>query len=159
MRDRFLVVIGCQREKLELIDKKIKQSILDFINAESHNYTGVISIIRKRMNGDRNFQRSGDQVASDTNTYLDYESSNVIEVPGYDVDCNAFRRDAEYHLIGISTSASVLTIAMSMYSVGLDVKVIEEYCEDRKGKKLEEHAFEIMRAYMPGCLISRKELR
>lgn len=153
MADRFLVVVGCQKEKLDQIDKKVRRSILDFIQAESHTYQGVISIIRKKMNGDRNFRRSGDEVATDTHTYLDYESTTVIEVPGYDVDCSAFRRDAHYDIIGISTSASVMCIAMSMYSCGLDVSVIEKYCEDRKGKKLEEYAFAIMRAYMPGCVI------
>lgn len=151
---RFLIVIGCQKEKLELVGKKFRTDVLDFINSNAHNYEGVISIVRKKMNGDRNFQRAGDNVASDRPTYLDYESTNVIEVPGYDVDCSMFRRDAQYDIIGISTSASVLCIAMSMYSTGLDIRVLKEYCKDRKGKKLEEHAFDIMGAYMPGCLIS-----
>lgn len=152
MRDRFLVVIGCQKEKLAQIDKRIRNQILDFINSESHNYTGVISIVRKPMNGDTNFQRSGNTM-DDTATYLDYESTNVIEVPGYDVDCSLFRKDAQYDIIGISTSASVLCIAMSMYSCGLNIRVLEDYCEDRKGKNLEKYAFEIMKAYMPGCLV------
>ena len=151
--DRCLVVVGCQREKLDAIDKKVKKQILDFINSNAHTYDSVISIVRKRMNGDRNFQKSGDQIATDATTYLDYESSSVIEVPGYDVDCTHFRRDIQYDIIGISTSASVLCIAMSMYSCGLQIRVLEKYCEDRKGKKLEDHAFEIMRAYMPGCVI------
>lgn len=153
MTDRFLVVIGCQKEKLDLIDKKVRRQILDFINTEGHSYTGIISIVRKKMNGDRNFRRAGDNIISDSNTYLDYESQTVIEVPGYDVDCSTFRRDVHYDIIGISTSASVLCIAMSMYSCGLDVSVLEKYCEDRKGKKLEDYAFEIMRAYMPGCVV------
>lgn len=151
--DRCLVVVGCQREKLDAIDKKVKKQILDFINSNAHTYDSVISIVRKRMNGDRNFQKSGDQIATDATTYLDYESSSVIEVPGYDVDCTHFRRDIQYDIIGISTSASVLCIAMSMYSCGLQIRVLEKYCEDRKGKKLEDHAFEIMRAYMPGCVV------
>ena len=150
--DNFLIVIGCQHEKLELINKKVARSILDFINSNAHNYTGVISIVRKQMNGDRNFQKSGDVVATSGSTYLDYESNNVIEVPGYDVDCSLFRRDAHYDIIGISTAASVLCISMSMYSCGLDVTVLKDYCEDRKGKKYEEEAFHIMEAYMPGCL-------
>lgn len=152
MRDRFLVVIGCQKEKLAQIDKRTRNQILDFINSESHNYTGVISIVRKPMNGDSNFRRSGN-VMDDMATYLDYESTNVIEVPGYDVDCSLFRKDAQYDIIGISTSASVLCIAMSMYSCGLNIRVLEKYCEDRKGKNLEKYAFEIMKAYMPGCLV------
>ena len=152
MRDRFLVVVGCQKEKLNQIDKKARNQILDFINSEGHNYTGVISIVRKPMNGDTNFQRSGETMDS-TNTYLDYESTNVIEVSGYDVDCSLFRKDAQYDIIGISTAASVLCISMSMYSCGLNIRVLGKYCRDRKSNSLEKYAFEIMKAYMPGCLV------
>ena len=152
MRDRFLVVVGCQKEKLNQIDKKARNQILDFINSEGHSYTGVISIVRKPMNGDTNFQRSGETMDS-TNTYLDYESTNVIEVSGYDVDCSLFRKDAQYDIIGISTAASVLCISMSMYSCGLNIRVLEKYCRDRKSNSLEKYAFEIMKAYMPGCLV------
>lgn len=152
MKDRFLVVVGCQKEKLNQIDKKARNQILDFINSEGHSYTGVISIVRKPMNGDTNFQRSGETMDS-TNTYLDYESTNIIEVSGYDVDCSLFRKDAQYDVIGISTAASVLCISMSMYSCGLNVRVLGKYCKDRKSNSLEKYAFEIMKAYMPGCLV------
>lgn len=152
MRDRFLVVVGCQKEKLDQIDKKSRNMILDFINSNGHGYTGVISIVRKPMNGDTNFQRSGETMSSN-NTYLDYESTNVIEVSGYDVDCSLFRKDAQYDVIGISTAASVLCISMSMYSCGLNVRVLGKYCKDRKSNSLEKYAFEIMKAYMPGCLV------
>lgn len=152
MRDRFLVVVGCQKEKLNQIDKKARNQILDFINSEGHSYTGVISIVRKPMNGDTNFQRSGETMDS-TNTYLDYESTNVIEVSGYDVDCSLFRKDAQYDIIGISTAASVLCISMSMYSCGLNIRVLGKYCRDRKSNSLEKYAFEIMKEYMPGCLV------
>lgn len=152
MRDRFLVVVGCQKEKLNQIDKKARDKILDFINSEGHSYTGVISIVRKPMNGDTNFQRSGETMDS-TNTYLDYESTSVIEVSGYDVDCSLFRKDAQYDVIGISTAASVLCISMSMYSCGLNIRVLGKYCRDRKSNSLEKYAFEIMKAYMPGCLV------
>lgn len=152
MRDRFLVVVGCQKEKLNQIDKKARNQILDFINSEGHSYTGVISIVRKPMNGDTNFQRSGETMDS-TNTYLDYESTNVIEVSGYDVDCSLFRKDAQYDVIGISTAASILCISMSMYSCGLNIRVLGKYCRDRKSNSLEKYAFEIMKAYMPGCLV------
>lgn len=151
-RDRFLVVIGCQREKLAQVDKKFKNSLIDFLNANGHKYTGVISIVRKPMNGDANFRRPEDTMEA-TNTYLDYECNNIIEVPGYDVDCQMFRKDADYDICGISTSASVLCIAMSMYSIGLRIRILEPYCEDRKGKALEKAAFEIMKAYMPGCVV------
>lgn len=152
MRDRFLVVVGCQKEKLNQIDKKARNQILDFINSEGHSYTGVISIVRKPMDGDTNFQRSGETMDS-TNTYLDYESANIIEVSGYDIDCSLFRKDAQYDIIGISTAASVLCISMSMYSCGLNIRVLRKYCRDRKSNSLEEYAFEIMKAYMPGCLV------
>lgn len=152
MRDRFLVVVGCQKEKLDQIDKKSRNMILDFINSNGHGYTGVISIVRKPMTGDTNFQRSGETMSSN-NTYLDYESTNVIEVSGYDVDCSLFRKDAQYDVIGISTAASVLCISMSMYSCGLNVRVLGKYCKDRKSNSLEKYAFEIMKTYMPGCLV------
>ena len=152
MQDRYLVVIGCQKGKLDQIDKRTARSILDFIHCNQHEYTGTISIIRRKMSGDRNFKKAGDTVAVDHNDYLDYESDNIIEVPGYDLDCGQFRKDAHYDLIGISTAASVLTAAMSMYSWGLSINVLAKYCEDRKNKKLEEHAFEIMKAYMPGVV-------
>lgn len=152
MRDRFLVVVGCQKEKLNQIDKKARNQILDFINSEGHSYTGVISIVRKPMSGDTNFQRSGETMDS-MNTYLDYESTNIIEVSGYDVDCSLFRKDAKYDIIGISTAASVLCISMSMYSCGLNIRVLGKYCRDRKSNSLEKYAFEIMKAYMPGCLV------
>ncbi len=151
--NKFLIVIGCQKEKLDQIDKKIRRNMLDYINSHGHDYDGVISIIRKQMNGDDNFQKMKDNVATDDRSYLDYESTNVIEVPGYDVDCSLFRRDATYDIMGISTSASVLCIAMSMFSCGLRIRVLKELCEDRKSKKLEEYAFSIMEAYMPGCLV------
>lgn len=152
MRDRFLVVVGCQKEKLNQIDKKARNQILDFINSEGHSYTGVISIVRKPMDGDTNFQRSGETMDS-TNTYLEYESTNVIEVSGYAVDCSLFRKDAQYDVIGISTAASVLCVSMSMYSCGLNIRVLGKYCRDRKSSSLEKYAFEIMKAYMPGCLV------
>lgn len=151
--DRYLVVIGCQKEKLEQIPRKEARRILDFINAHAHTYTGVVSILRKKMDGDRNIARSGDNVAHDRDDYLDYKSDNIICVPGYDVDCSQFRKDVQYDICGISTSASVLCISMSMYSCGLNIRVLKDYCEDRKGKGLERNAFEIMNAYMPGVLV------
>lgn len=151
MKDRFLLVVGCQREKLAKIDKGDRNKLLDFINGNSCEYTGVISVVRRNINGNTNFVRSGDTMDS-TNIFLDYESTTIIEVPGYDVDCTAFRRDASYDIVGISTAASVLCVAMSMYSCGLDVRVLSKYCFDRKSEKLGKYAIEIMKAYMPDCV-------
>lgn len=151
--DKYLIAIGCQKEKLQLIDKRVRHNILDYLNAHGHDYDGVIAIVRKATDGDDNFQKNNDLDVSNSMTYLGYEASNIIEVPGYDVDCRMFRKDAEYHLMGVSTSASVLCIAMSMYSCGLRIKVLKDLCEDRKGKKLEDMAFQIMNAYMPGVVI------
>lgn len=152
MRDKYLVVVGCQKRKLESIDKKVARSITDYILCHQYEYTGIISVIRKPMKGDKNFRRAGDDIAIDTKEYLDYPSSDIIEVPGYSIDCAQFRKDAKYDIIGVSTSSSVLCVAMNMYSCGLDISVLEKYCEDRKGKKLEAYAFSIMDAYMPGVV-------
>lgn len=151
MRERHLIVIGCQEDKLNQIDKKSRSSILDFINGNKHEYTSVISIIRRPMTGDVNFRASGNTMGHG-DVYLDYESDMTIEVPGYDVDTKQFRRDCEYDIIGISTAASVLCIAMSLYSAGMKINVLSKYCKDRKGDHLEKCAYEIMDAYMPGCV-------
>lgn len=154
-RDKVLLVIGCQKEKLEQVDKKFRNNIIDFINSSVSDYRSIVSIVRKPTNGDTNFRRSENVMSSD-NVYLDYPSDNIIVVPGYDVDCSQFRKDIHYDLIGISTSASVLTIAMAMYSCGLDINVLAPYVEDRKGKDLEKAAFQIMDAYMPDVVIGKR---
>ena len=153
MPGKFLVVIGCQKEKLDIVGKRFERKILDFINANSFKYDGVISIVRKKMDGDRNFRKSGDSVATDRLDFLDYESDQIIAVPGYDVDCTKMRRDAHYDICGISTAASVLCSALSMYSQGLDISVLSEYCADRKGERLHKSALAIMKEYMPNCVV------
>lgn len=150
MQDRFLVVIGCTKEKLDCIKFSKARKIMDFVKGNADHYTSIISILRKKMDGDRNLRRSGDTIATDTVDHLSYRSDANIEVPGFDVDCTHFRRDAHYDIVGVSTAASVLCIAMSMYSWGLDVNVLKDYVEDRKG--LNKEAFKIMETYMPGVL-------
>ena len=151
MREKHLIVVGCQEEKLNQIDKKTKERILDYINGNGHEYKSVISVIRRPMTGDANF-RASQNTMSHEDVYLDYESDLTIEVPGYNVDTKLFRRDCEYDIIGISTAASVLCIAMSLYSAGMKINVLSKYCADRKGKYLEEYAYGIIQAYMPNCL-------
>lgn len=152
MKAKFLVVVGCQESKLSTLDKKKRMSILDFIEANSHNYEGVISVIRTTGKGDTNFRRSGDTIANTAVEYLPYESHETLEVPGYTIDCRTFRKDAHYDIIGVSTAASVLATAMTMYSNGLEINVLEKYCADRKGSALHESALSIMNAYMPGVV-------
>lgn len=151
MRDRFLVVIGCQREKLDQIGRGNKRKLLDYVQSSSHTYTGVISILRKKMEGDDNFRRARDLVATDTVDYLEYQSDNVLLVPGYDVDVTVFRKDAHYDIVGISTAASVMCTALSMYSQGLEISILKDYCFDRKG--LDKEAHKIFKTYMPGVLV------
>lgn len=150
MQAKFLVVVGCTKEKLDCIKFKKAREIMDFVKANSHKYQSVISILRKKMDGDTNFRKAGDTVATDTMDFLSYQSDTVIDVPGYDVDCTHFRRDAHYDIVGVSTAASVLCIALSMYSCGLDISVLKDYCADRKG--LDKEAYAIMKEYMPGVL-------
>ncbi|MBR3599527.1 MAG: hypothetical protein IKL53_06585 [Lachnospiraceae bacterium] len=149
---KVLIVVGCNKEKLQLTDKKFQNKMLDFLNVAPNKFDGVISIVRaKTLAG--NFNKSGDTIGAIGEVLLDYPSDTIMYVPGYDVDTSKFTRDNEYYICGISTSASVLCIAMSMYSAGLNVKVLTEYCTDRKSKKLESYAHEIMKAYMPDCVV------
>lgn len=150
--DKYLVAVGCQKEKLDYVDKRTARKIVDYINGYGDQYAGIISVIRKKKDND-NFNRLRDDIATDTTTYLDYESDSVIEVSGYDVDCTKFRSDVSYDIIGVSAGASVLCTAMSMYSAGLRINVLGQYVADRKGDKIKASAFNIMNAYMPGVLI------
>lgn len=148
---RCLVVIGCQKEKLMQCGRD-GQKLVTWIQARSDQYDSVISIVRKDLQYD-NFNKMGDEIANKDDTILGYATDTLIEVPGYDVDCSKFRRDMEYDIVGISTAASVLCIAMSMFSNGLKVHVLTDHCLDRKSKKLHNAAIEIMKAYMPIAVV------
>ena len=146
--NKFLVVVGVQPEKIKLVrggDKLVK-----WIQTHQQNFDGTIAVVRKDQNN-RNFEKAGDTIMNKLISNLDYSADTIIEVGGYDLDCKQFRRDAEYTVMGISSGASVLTTAMSMYSAGLNIKIVESLCLDRKG--LQKEAFKIMKAYMPGCII------
>lgn len=148
--EKILVVVGVQPEKVAECGRKGKK-IVDWVINHQDNYDATLAIVRKAL-GNANFERSGDKIANNNISILGYPADNIIEVAGYDLDVNAFRKDAEYHIIGISTAASVLCIAMSMYSAGLKVSVLEDCCLDRKSDSLHKYAIKIMEAYMPGCV-------
>lgn len=144
---RCLVVIGCQREKLEQVGRDGKK-LITWIQANRDKYDLTISIVRKDLVYD-NFNKMGDEVGTKDPTVLDYASDQVIEVPGFDVNCSQFNRAYEYDIVGISTAASVLCIAMSMFSSGLKLHILTDHCIDRKGDKYHDMAVKIMKAYMP----------
>jgi len=150
--NKYLIVIGAQSGKLELVPRKFKKELLSYAHSASEIYDGVISVVRVKNVDAINFKKSKDTIAKDTIEHLEYQSDTVIEVPGYDVNVSNFRRDAEYDIIGISTAASVLCTAMSMYSQGLKINVLSKYVYDRKGEKFHQAALNIMREYMPGCV-------
>lgn len=148
---KFLVVVGCQEDKLDCISKSDKNRILDYISSHQHIYDGTLAIVRGNVHGNRNFKKKGDTIGANGMHLLDFSADDIIEVSGYDIDCKLFRRDVEYHIIGISTAASVLCCALSMYSAGFEVKVLSKYCADRKG--MHDKAIQIMKAYMEGCVV------
>ena len=144
---RFLVVIGLQPDKIEACGKPARK-ILDWVKAHYDEYAVTISIIR-RYDQRGNVNRSGNEIIEDHAITLDYYSDQVIGVTGFDVDCTQFRRDVQYDIVGISTSASVLCCALSMFSANLNVRVIENLCCDRKGKDVHAAAIKIMKTWMP----------
>lgn len=150
MRERFLVVVGVQPEKVSLLGRA-GEKLIQWIQVNANSYDGVIAVVRKDQNN-ANFKQNGDTIANKTVSHLPYPTTDIIEVGGYDLDVRIFRKDIEYDIMGISSAASVLCIAMSMYSQGLKVNVLEKLCADRKGSKLHKAAFDIMNAYMPGCV-------
>lgn len=148
---KILIVVGCQRDKLEKIDRGSRNKILDFIHSTQHTYDGTIAVVRNsNMSDADNFRRKKDTIGDDRPELIEFSADNIIEVSGYDLDCKVFRKDAEYHIIGVSTGAAVLCTAMSMYSAGLRVTVLSKYCADRKG--MHKEAIAIMNAYMEGCV-------
>lgn len=146
---RALIVVGFQPEKLKLI-KRDADRLETWICATQDDYDYTISIVRQE--GNRNMMRTDSEIIDrNIQNYYPFQVDKEIEVYGYDVDTNQFRRDVEYSIVGVSTSASVLCIAMSMYSAGLNVKVLENHCYDRKG--LHREGIKIMNAYMKDCVI------
>lgn len=150
-----LIVIGTQKAKLEQTSKGFQKRLMLFLDgAKLNGYDSVTAVIRTQRNADGFLSAmANDGVASDGTEIITFPCDQVINVPGFDIDCSRFRLGEEYHLCGISTAASVLTMAMSMHSAGLNVKVLSKYCEDRKGDRFHKYALEIMNAYMPGHII------
>ena len=148
---KFLIAVGCQPSKLSYLSKGEKRKLIDYLNTAKAKYDAVISVIRVNDIDSRNFTSKGDNIGDVSLNLLEYESDDVMEVSGYDLDCKLFRKDAEYDIIGLSTGASVLCIAMSMYSRGLKIRVLKDYCYDRKG--LQKQALQIMDSYMEGVVV------
>ena len=142
--NKFLVVVGLQPEKIAEI--RCGEKLVKWVLNHQSEYTATIAIVRKDLCRD-NFNRMGDTIGNKEASNLPYPADTIMEVPGYDVDCNVFRRDAEYHIMGISTGASVICTAMSMFSAGINIKILGDLCADRKG--MHDHAIKIMKAYMP----------
>lgn len=137
---RFLLAIGCNTEKLDQIDKKMHRRLYDFLNTRAYtDYDRVVSIVRK-----------------DEETTLDYQTDSVIEVPGFDLPVDKFIHTAEYYLVGISFSASVLSTAFSLYSLGRKVYILEDLCANRSTapRSIYSAAESIIEFYMPGILLS-----
>ena len=156
--ERGLVVIGCQQSKLELAGKKYEKKLMEFIASNRRVYRNIIGVVRDsnfNASAAKNFLKERDQIGNVGMNLLPFEVDEYIAVPGYDIDVSKFRRDAQiqYDIVGISTGASVITAAMSMYSNGMNVRVLSDLCTDRKGIKCHEAAILLMSNYMPGCVI------
>lgn len=144
---RVLIAIGLQKGKLAECGRKGKK-IIEWVGAHQSEYDSIIAIVRKDLVRD-NFDKMKDKIQNKEVEYFEFPVDKVIEVPGYDIDCKVFAKDIQYDIVGISTSASVLCMAMSMFSNGLNIRVLTKYCCDRKSDKLHKMAVEIMKAYMP----------
>lgn len=148
---KVLVVIGLQPEKVKCIRGGDK--LVHWVRAHQKEYDVTMSVVRKDLGvNSQNFKRDRDKIGNQEMSLLNYESDQIIEVPGFDLDCSQFRTDAGicYYLMGISTGASILSTAFSMYSHGCNIKIMEKLCRDRKG--MHREAIKIMKAYMPSIL-------
>lgn len=156
--ERILIVIGCQQSKLELAGKKYEKKLMEYIASNRGNYRNIIGIVRDsnfNPSASKNFLKDKDSIGNVGMNLLPFEVDEYIAVPGYDLDVSKFRRDGhiQYDIIGLSTGASVITAAMSMYSNGMNVRVLKDLCMDRKGDNCHDAAILLMKNYMPGCVI------
>lgn len=143
-----LVIVGVEDEKVALCGRDGRK-LEDWVMSHIDRYDTSIAVIR--VTGNRNFQGTGKKDFVNDTADIRYNPTSIYYVTGYDLDVGNMPKDFEYHICGISTGASVLCIAMSMYSAGLNVRVLKDKCLDRKG--LHKEAIKLMDAYMPGCVI------
>ena len=142
-----LVICGVEDEKVEKCGRAGRK-LEEWVCANIDKYDHSMAIIR--VAGNRNFNR-GQKEFVDDNANIKYNPGSLYLVQGYDLDVANMPRDFEYHICGISTAATVMSIALSMYSVGLNIRILEDKCLDRLG--FHKEAIKIMRAYMPECVI------
>lgn len=150
---RTLIVVGCQRSKLEKVPAKYKTRLIDYIHRNECMYMSTIAVIRRNMFGNDNFRRSGDAIMSSGLEIYDFEVDEVIDVPGYVIEVNRLRKDVCYDICGISAGASVIAIAYTLYSYGFKVRILSDLIEDRFGETVKKEALHLMETYMPGCVV------
>lgn len=147
---RVLVVIGYQDEKFEYLREKDVERLSNWISANQGDFDYTISIVREA--GNRNIEKSGMEIIDNTTmNHYPFEVHQEITVHGYDLDCSILDENTEYYIVGTYTAEAILCTAMSMYSMGMKVKVIENYCLDRRD--LHKNAINIMMEYMKDCVI------
>ena len=146
---RYLMVIGCQKTKLAAIGKKNADKLKTWIAAHQDEYDRIIAVNRCDLLKD-NFNRMGDTIATNEVEQYEFRVDQVMEVPGYDIDCTKLPTNVEYYIVGISTAASVLCAALSMFSANCRIHILKDHCYDRMG--LNKEAIKIMETYMPGSV-------
>lgn len=144
--DKILIAVGYSKNKLQKAGVRFVKKTYDYIMSSIDRYTAIYNIVRK-SNQFGNIAKNDSLELCDDFVY-DIPFTKVIEVNGYDLNISQWSKQFEYDIIGISTAASVLSIALSLYSEDMKVNILSEYCYDRMG--LEKEAKKICDAYMPG---------
>ena len=73
---------------------------------------------------------------------------NGYGLPNYDI----LPKEFEYHLVGYNTDACVLKIALDLFDLGYNFKVLTEYCYSSNGEAHHNRGVELMRDLFPGAI-------
>lgn len=150
--NRVLLVIGYQQSKLQFLKKKERIKLEEFLLKNYEAYDGVISIIRDKSDAQGMMKHKElQEAAQDSEAYYPIPIGKTVTVAGYDIDTTGMRKDTIYDIVGVSTAASILCMAMSLFSAGYRIRVLSDFCFDRKG--LHDEAIAIMTEYMPGSVV------
>jgi hypothetical protein len=85
---------------------------------------------------------------------LEYIPDRMIIKNGFGLsDYSILDKNCEYHLIGFNTDACVLKIALDMFDLGYNFKVLVDYCYSSNGNGHHIRGVEVMKSLFPKAVV------
>lgn len=152
--EKYLLVVDVQKANSEGVEK-FTRKLTDWINAHAHEYTAVFATIRKNTKVD-NFERFLRDDSCQDPKLLDFHYDKLIEKEGYGLDeigYSVIPRNAEINVVGMETGASIMAIALDLFSLGYNFKVIGDLCYCNDGKDIHQAAIKCLQTYIGKALV------